>query len=200
MAETIRRLAPLGHRRRAAPPSARTGGAEVTLEEREFIGKINLRGEPDPPFLGAVNKALGLTPPVEAGAVASGERRAILWTGPNEWLVVTSPGEEAEMAVALRSALEGRHAAVTDVSESLTVITIGGPDARDVLAKGCGLDLHPQHFGSGRCARTGIAGIVVLIHQIDDIPCYDLYVDRSFAEYLWRWFEASASSMFGIPR
>jgi sarcosine oxidase subunit gamma len=32
----------------------------------------------------------------------------------------------------------------------------------------------------------------VLIHQVDDAPAYDVYVLRSFAEYLWLWLEDAA--------
>jgi len=32
----------------------------------------------------------------------------------------------------------------------------------------------------------------VLIHQVSDAPAYELYVLRSFADYLWRWLEDAA--------
>ena len=61
------------------------------------------------------------------------------------------------------------------------------------------LDLHPRAFAPGRCARASLAKTVVLIHQTDDQPTFDLYVDRSYAEYLWQWLEDAAGSMLGIP-
>ena len=36
-----------------------------------------------------------------------------------------------------------------------------------------------------------------LIHQTSDAPAYDLYVPRSFAEYLWRWLEDAAAE-YGV--
>jgi sarcosine oxidase subunit gamma len=44
-----------------------------------------------------------------------------------------------------------------DVSASRAVIELAGAQARAVLAKGCGLDLHPRSFTAGRCAQTVLA-------------------------------------------
>ena len=48
--------------------------------------------------------------------------------------------------------------------------------------------------------RGSLAKAVVLLHQTDDEPAYDLYVDRSYAEYLWLWLEDAAQSMLGDSR
>lgn len=199
MAEDNRRLGPLGHRHLAAPAESHSGAAEAALGERVFTGKINLRGGPVPRFCDAVGTAIGVAPPTAAGGVTTSGPYAILWLGPDEWLVVTPLGLEAQAAAALRSALDAQHAAVTDVSDALGVIALTGPDARHVLAKGCGIDVHPRRLRPGTCVRTGLARVVVLIHHTNDAPSYDLYVDRSYADYLWRWLEAAAASMFGIP-
>ena len=77
------------------------------------------------------------------------------------------------------------------------MIRVTGPRARDLLAKGCPLDLHPSLFAKGACAQTVMAKAGVLIHAVDDGPTYDLYVLRSFAEYLWRWLEDAAQE-YGV--
>jgi len=74
---------------------------------------------------------------------------------------------------------------VTDVSESRTTIAIGGPRARDLLAKGTSIDLHPRVFGPGACAQTGFAGANIILRQIDDAPTFELLVLDSFAEHVW---------------
>ena len=199
MAEDYQRQSPLDHLHLAARGAEPLRGAAVRLVEQRFRGKINLRGTAAPAFLDAVAGAIGVRPATESGTVAAAEGRAALWIGPSEWLVVTPPGAEAETAAGLRGALAKYGAAVTDVSESLAVITVSGADARHVLAKGASLDLHPRAFASGRCARGSLAKAVVLLHQTDDEPAYDLYVDRSYAEYLWLWLEDAAQSMLGIP-
>ena len=200
MAEDYQRQSPLDHLHLAARGAEPIGAAAVQLAEPRFGGKINLRGTPEPAFLDAVSGAVGVRPATESGVVAQANGHAALWIGPNEWLVVAAPGAEAETAASLREALAKHHAAVTDVSESLAVIAISGANARHVLAKGMSLDLHPRAFAAGRCARASLAKTVVLIHQTSDSPpAYDLYIDRSYAEYLWRWLEDAAQSMLGIP-
>ena len=85
------------------------------------------------------------------------------------------------------------HAAITDVTDGRVAFRVAGPSARDVLAKGCPLDLHPRAFPPGRCAQSLLAKASVLIHLVDDGPergpSFDVYVARSFADYLWTWLE-----------
>jgi sarcosine oxidase subunit gamma len=82
---------------------------------------------------------------------------------------------------------------VVDVSDSRAVITLSGPRALDVLAKGCPLDLHPRVFSPGRCAQSLLAKAHVLLHRVDDAPTFEIYVHRSFADYLWTWLEDAAA-------
>lgn len=77
---------------------------------------------------------------------------------------------------------------VVDVSAQHTVIELAGSRAREVLAKGCSLDLHPRAFGPGRCAQTllGRAGVIVLPRE-GEVPTYWVFVRATFADYLAEW-------------
>lgn len=211
MPEGHGRRSPLAHlglaarARGARPENASESAGEtagVLLGERAFRGQITLRGVADDPAFGeAVQGALGAALPVDANTTAGraslAEGPRILWLGPDEWLVVTAPGAEPQAMAALRDALRGRHTAVVDVSDGRTVIVLSGPDARRVLAKGCPLDLHPRAFGPGRCAQSLLAKAHVILHQVDDAPTYEIYVHRSFADYLWAWL-SDAASEYGV--
>ncbi|MGQ0664813.1 MAG: sarcosine oxidase subunit gamma [Pseudomonadota bacterium] len=184
MVEDAHRRSPLGH---LAAPRPRPDGA-LWLCERPFMGLVDLRLAPgDPALLGPAQRALGLELPLEANRSASGAGVSALWLGPDEWLIVTESGGEAGVAANLRAALAGRPAAVTEVGDGRTTIEIGGARARDVLRKGCLLDIHPRVFAPGACAQTGIAKARVILRLIDARPCFHILVDRSYAEYLWRW-------------
>ena len=78
------------------------------------------------------------------------------------------------------------------MSGGQAVVNITGAHSRDLLAKGCGLDLHPRAFGPGRCAKTILAKAGVIIRQVDDSPSFDVIVRRSVADYLARWLEDAA--------
>ena len=165
----------------------------VSLGERAFLGHVNLRGDPeDAAFLDAVQGVLGVGLPTEPNTVAEGDGVGALWLGPDEWLLITPPSLETQLDEALREALDDTFAAVTDVSGGQIVISIQGSHARDVLAKGCSLDLHPRVFSPGHCAQTLVASVGAIIRQIDEKPSFDLIVRRSFAEYLALWLEDAA--------
>lgn len=169
------------------------GKAGVQVAERAFLGHINLRGNSgDQSFVNAVEGALGFGLPVEPNTVAEGNGLVAYWLCPDEWLVVTPGDREAEVVKALRSALSDVFAAVTETSSGQTVIILSGPHARDLLAKGCTLDLHPRVFGTGRCAQSLLSKAGILIRQLDESPSYEIIVRRSFADYLMQWMELEA--------
>ena len=198
MTQGIRRETPLAQFNAAARDAGRPGDVGVRMTQRPFLGHLNLRGAPgDPAFLNAVGTVLGFGLPLAPNTVAEGGDLAALWLGPDEWLVLTPPGPEVGVAQALRDALDGQHVAVTNVSGGQTVTNIAGAHARDVLAKGCSLDLHPRVFGPGRCAQSLLGKAGVTIRQIDESPSFDLIVCRSLAEYFALWLE-DASQEYGF--
>ncbi len=165
----------------------------MVLAEVRFQGKLNLRGDAgDPAFQAAVAAAVGTEPPTAPGAVATAGDRAILWLGPDEWLVVTPAGDEAGPLAALAAALAGTRASATDVSDNYTTVRVAGPKARWVLAKGWPVDLHPAAFGPGRVAQSNLALTNAILRQIDDTPAYEILVRPSFARYLWDWLTDAA--------
>ena len=165
----------------------------LELSERGFLGHLNLRGETGrPEFLKGVERCLEISIPVRPNTFAENDRVTILWLGPHEWLLITPPGKEGDMARDLRETLQGTISAVTDVTHNQTVIRIRGNRALDVLRKGCSLDLHPTVFGPGCCAQTLLAKVGILIRWVDRSPAFDLIIRRSFAEYLALWLRDAA--------
>ena len=193
MPKSYLRQSALAHLHLEAHAAEVAGDAGVNLCERPFRGPLVLRGDcTDKAFCDAVQHVLGVTVPLEPNAVANVDQVSVIWLGPDEWLVVVPDGHEQAIEQELREALAGIHFAVTDVGDSRAVIGISGPHARDVLKKGCSVDLHPRVFGSGQCAQTALARCHMLLHQIDQAPTYDMYVHRSFADYIWCWLEDAA--------
>jgi len=172
------------------------GNATVVISERSHRCQIGIRGDAaDPVFAEAVAKVLKVDLPVEPCA-ASGDPNSlhVLWLGPDEWLVVGHPDQQDKLLPALSKALGHVHAAVWDVSDSRTTIHLTGSVARPALSKGCAIDLHPRVFGPGHCVSTHLAKAHVILHQTaydeeTGTPAYDIYVHRSFAEYLWSWLQ-----------
>lgn len=197
MVEPYLRRSPLAHfglSARAAAQVAAAQDAELLLGERPHRCQIDLRGDAaDAAFLDAVRQAAGLSLPTEPNRVVRGGEVRALWLGPSEWLLVGPAGREGDLARSLRASLAGQHAAVTDVSEARTCILVGGPKARELMAKGCSLDLHPRAFGPGRCAQSGLVGVNIILEQIDERPTFEIAVLNSFADHLWRWLERAST-------
>lgn len=194
MVETYQRrsaLAHLGLVARAAGSSK--AGAGVTMSEVAHRTIVNIRGTAsDPAFASAVQSATGLALPDRANTVSAAGSRQILWLGPNEWWVTGPDGEADFLVETLRSAFVGQHATACDVSESRAIIVLKRPKARDVLMRGVSLDLHPRAFAPGQCAQTGVSRANALLHLVDDTPTFEIYVLKSFSDYLWRWLEKAA--------
>ena len=190
MSEAMRRESPLVARIEADLP-VRTAAESVQLQERAFLGHINLRCDPlDAALTGAIEAALRCTLPRTPNTfVVAPAGLKVLWLGPDEWLVLTEQNREAAEADALRRAAGDGFATVIELGAGQTVIEIAGARAREVIAKGCPLDLHPRVFGAGRCAQSRLARTTVTLLQVDDAPTFELIVRRSFADYLWQWLE-----------
>jgi sarcosine oxidase subunit gamma len=183
-------LAPLGLAARAAAVDT---GVDIVMAEWPHRCQINLRGNPDDgKFAQALHSVAGLRLLADANSFTAEGALACLWLGPDEWLILGPGGGEREIAARLRAALADVHAAVTDVSEARTAIVVAGPRARDLLAKGTSIDLHPRLFGPGRCVQTGFAGANIVLRQIDEVPSFEILVLNSFAEHLWSWLEGGA--------
>ncbi len=207
MVDAYRLRSPLDHLGLTARAQAEAehSGTGVVLSEIAHLCLINIRGDAsDPAFIAAVEKSIKLTPPTAPNTVAGKPSQSrIMWLGPDEWLVITKPGRgERAMAELWKNLKDGKlHAAVTDSSEARTCIRIEGPRAREVLAKGCPIDLHPSAFGPGQSAQCIVAKCGVMLVQTaqakDTAGTYELYVLRSFATYLWTWLE-DASQEFGV--
>lgn len=204
MPDSYLRQSPLAHlhlQSRAVGDAGITD-AGVTLSEIPHRDMLNLRGrQTDKNFMAASETSLGLALPTDANTAASKRGMDVLWLAPDEWLIVTPAGKSQAAMSKLSNALKPIFAALTPVGEGRTVIRVSGPCARDVLAKGCPLDLHPAAFGPGQCAQTLIGRCDMLLHQTNpgraEADIFDIYVLRSFAEYLWTWLE-DAGREYGV--
>lgn len=195
MSSEVRRESPLlGF---APEANAQSG---VQISERPFLGHVNLRGSAgNDAFLKAVEGPLGFSLPLISNTVSHGAGLAALWLGPDEWLIITPTDGESDIVASMDGALGDMHSSITDQTGGQTIIRINGPSARDLLAKGCTLDLHPTVFGPGRCAQTLVAKAMATIVYVDDAPTFDLVVRRSFADYLRSWLQDAALE-YGLAR
>ena len=170
----------------------------VTIRELPFLTQLDVRVDPTAPEADEVARVLGAALPTTANtAVRGADGVEVLWLGPDEWLVVAPP-DQAALEPALREAL-GSAGAVVDVSAHRTTVAVTGPLAREVLARGCSLDLDPRVSPAGTCVQTLLAltGVVLVVRGGaggEDADAGEdtgvevhLLVRSSFARYLADW-------------
>jgi heterotetrameric sarcosine oxidase gamma subunit len=168
--------------------------AIVVLERRNLaiVQVAAIGGEIEATRRG-ITAAVGITPDSKPNRAAASERTTVLWVGPGRWLVVEAERPGINLEDMLRSALPATQAALIDLGSSRTVLRIVGPSARDLLAKGCAIDLHPRVFAAGACAQSLLGHVAMLVHAVDDAPSFDIYVARSFGLTVWEWLTESAA-------
>lgn len=133
--------------------------------------------------------APALALPVEPNTWTAGGDRELVWLGPDEWLLLGRPGTETVIVADLERSLDGTHHSVVDVSAARVVLELRGDGRHDVLAQGCGLDLHPRSWAGGRCAQTLLAHVPVLLQERDDRT--RVLVRPSFAGWLRDWLHVA---------
>jgi sarcosine oxidase, subunit gamma len=184
MAETLERTSPL------QPWAARFAqlGDSVTIAEEPFVTMVELRVDPSGPAATVAAGVLGIELPTTPSTYAKNADTTVIWLGPDEWLVTGTSLTGSELEARLREAIGPLGAAAVDVSGQRTTLRLSGSHSRDVLAKGCALDLHPKAFGEGAAAQTrlGQAGVALLAVDGGGTD-YRILVRSSFARYLADW-------------
>ncbi|HEX3788435.1 MAG TPA: sarcosine oxidase subunit gamma family protein [Pseudonocardiaceae bacterium] len=142
----------------------------LSLGELPFLTMVNVRVRP-----GELD--------VPAGSARTVGEWAVLWLGPDERLVVGPAAGSTDLVGGLPT---------VDVSASRTTLTVAGVAARELLATGCPLDLHPRVFGPGSVAQSTVGRAQVILWQTTDLPVYRLLVRASFAGYLADWLTDAA--------
>jgi sarcosine oxidase, subunit gamma len=131
----------------------------------------------------AAGAAFGVALPETACHANATQDRAALWLGPDEHLLLAPDGSQAAIAVALETALAGHAHSLVDVSQRQVALTVAGAAAPDLIASGCPLDLDPDAFPVGACARTLFAKAEVVLWR-RSAEEYHLEVGRSFSGYV----------------
>ena len=163
----------------------------VVLEEILPRALVQLNGVSDPGSLAGVLSRLGIAGTPEPRLGLTGESGDLLWTGADQWWVVD---REQEMSAAeARELCSADDATALDLGHARTVVRVGGPMVRDLLAKGCSLDV--DGLEAGFCAPTKLGPFSVVLHCRAE-SSFDLYVFRSFGLAMWEWL-ADEAAEFG---
>jgi sarcosine oxidase subunit gamma len=168
------------------------GNAPIQLSERRTaIAQVTGRKRQDAQLRAAIHGAFGLDLP-RPGSSATNDSATGVWIAPETWLILRDGAQGGDLTRELATAC-GDAVSVVDQTWGKSIIRISGARARDVLAKGCRVDLHPRVFGPGKSAVTPIAHIHTVLTQVDPMPTFDLIVPSTLARDFVEWLRLSAA-------
>ena len=102
--------------------------------------------------------------------------------GPERWLLRAALDQEAAWQAALRPAQAPPDISIVKVSDTMVFFRVSGPDAGQVMAVGCPLDLHPSVFGEAAVSFTDYFGLRALVMRCEG--GFEVWVEQSFGQML----------------
>ena len=120
----------------------------------------------------------GLELPINNSRVVANKETRILWNAPRTWLIIST---KEEMMNIIKKNCNDENFAVTDISHSRSIIQIKGINTKEILKKGCPLNIN--ELEKNNCAGSVFHGITILVDCIDNKPyTFNLLTLRSFGE------------------
>ena len=112
---------------------------------------------------------------------SSNSETRILWLAPNNWLIYSY---KLDLLAKEENKFNEKNFAITDLSHSRSIIDLEGDLVKEVLKKGCPLNIDQMKEGS--CANSVYNGITVTIDYISSNPTKIRVLGlRSFGESLY---------------
>ena len=170
------------------------GRPGLVFSEMVHLGKLNLRASKSAST--QVKSVIGCAFPTAANRFSSAGERHVVWLGPDEFLIICEADKDAELASTLESTLNTQHCAVTNITDALAAFHLKGAAVRQVLAKGCAIDLHPGSFASGDAAQTLLSHAAVTMLALSDNELI-VICRTSFAPYMHDWL-LDAALEYGV--
>jgi sarcosine oxidase subunit gamma len=116
--------------------------------------------------------------PLESLKVTANKETRVLWNAPRTWLIISN---KKNIINNIKDKCDHSNFAVTDISHSRAVIQIKGLQAKEVLKKGCPININEIQVNN--CAGTVFNGITVVVDFVNNNPdTFNLLALRSFSE------------------
>ncbi|WP_321449953.1 sarcosine oxidase subunit gamma family protein [uncultured Cohaesibacter sp.] len=160
-------------------------GQAVALSQERAPRLISMRGDgSNKSFLAAVKNLIGASLPLKPCSSQEKGAVAVLWMGPDEWLIIANETDALKPLPEMALALAEYHCALVDISNSKVMLSLSGPSSRDVLSKGCSIDFYSNEWRKGLCVNSLYARCDVTIWQRATRDHYTILVKNSFSDYV----------------
>ena len=123
----------------------------------------------------------GLNLKNEPISVISNNDTRILWNGPKNWLLIST---KKDLIKDIKQSFKEENFAITDLSHSKTVIELQGKNLKEILKKGCPININ--EIKKNNSFNSIFHNIAVTVDIIDDNPeKIRILALRSFGESLY---------------
>jgi sarcosine oxidase subunit gamma len=166
---------------------------EMTEMRGWQLAHITAFGSRREEFRQCLAEAFGMDPPDPLyRGITQGDSRLVRLSRDQYWWIAT--GDSALRSFIAK--LSPDAGAVTILSAGRVRLRVAGPEARDVLACGIAIDLHPAKFAVGQSAQTGLHHTGIFLERVA-VDTYELFVQRTFAASIREWL-LDASLAHGV--
>ena len=153
------------------------------------LAQLNIRFDvSDASILSSIKSVLGLNLEMAPNTVVNKNEKFALWLGPDERLVILPKDQLITAGMNLERELQGIHYSAVDLSSGQIILDIQGQDVRNIISKGCSIDLHQKYFNVGQCFQGSIDKINVICFPLEN-NVIRVIVRRSYSQALIAWFK-----------
>lgn len=161
-------------------------GYDVAIRTLSACGFLDLRG--GEAVRHTCSEYLGIPLPTAANTLVTGaDDRLAHCISPGHWILQVTDGVQENVLRDLEIAAIDLSHSFVDVSDMYSRIQLSGTEAREVLAQGVSIDIHPRVFPPGSTARTGLAKTTALLVCVDESPTFIVTVFSSYRRYVLDW-------------
>jgi len=168
---------------------------ENTLVVKQVAPPVRYILRADPAMAPRLGGSIGVDVPTQSSHAATRRDRAVLWLGPDEWLVLAPESDRETLPLLLMAAAAGQPISLVEVSDRQIGLTLTGRRVEEALATGCPLPLDPRVFPASKCTRT-LFGKAEIVLWRPAASMFALEVQRSFAPYV---VALLAEAVAGLP-
>ncbi|MCV2866352.1 sarcosine oxidase subunit gamma [Defluviimonas sp. WL0075] len=158
----------------------------MKIHRQEISALFDLKGDPD-----ALRQWAGRILPAFPDAPnrkSVSDRDSLYHIGRNHWILRAEIEREEPLSAALKPDAAPADISIVRISDTLTFFDVTGPDAAQIMAIACPLDLHPATFGDTAVTFTEVFGLKALLCRVAD--GFEFAVEQSFgnmvSDYLAR--------------
>lgn len=165
-----------------------------TLAVSPVAPAVRLMLRADPGMATRLGTSINVEVPTTPSRAATRGNRAVLWLGPDEWLILAPESDRETLPLLLMATASGQPISLVEVSDRQIGLTLTGRRVEEALNVACPLPLDARAFPPGKCTRT-LFGKAEIVLWRPAASMFVIEVQRSFAPYVAALLAESAASL-----